>query len=254
MRSGTYRGGGSVVSLASLGFSVDQMPGVGMPPVQNTSQSFALLDGGEFQRQRAKERPFTLTGRLGGTTQADYHVTRQRVIDALKIDLVSPQQPTRFWYTGGPGTVCIDAVYDTGLEGHQDVGKTGFGEDAAIRFVAHNPMWYATTDQGTALSPRVAIGSARHILWRDPLGRWGTMGVAGTTVQLTGGNPAIYSILPIAGGTVLIGGNFGTIGGTVQPAIGRWDQATNHFGTLVVGTVLRTNHSASYVYSMIQLP
>lgn len=254
VRSGTSRAGGTVVALADLGFRVETSPGIGMPPLETTGQSFALTDGAQFQRQRAAQRTFTLAGFLQGTatqTRVSLHQQRQALIDALKIDLVSPQQPTTFWYVGGAGTIQISAVMDAGLGFDLPPGQ--FTENPGVRFIAHDPFFYSTTDQGTALSPRTSLGSVRHIAWRDPLGRWGTMGANGTTVQLNGGNPAINTILPLAGGTVLIGGNWGTVGGTVSPAIGRWDQATNRFGTFG-GTVLRTNHAATFVHKMIQTP
>jgi MFS family permease len=52
---------------------------------------------------------------------------------ALIIDAVTPQQPTRFWYTGAGGTVQIDAVYDAGLEFGQ---PSGYMENVAARFIA----------------------------------------------------------------------------------------------------------------------
>src|SRR5262249_18992212 len=58
-RSGTYRGGGSAIPLQSLGWIIDEEPGVGMPPLETTAQSFALQPGADFQRQRAMERSFS---------------------------------------------------------------------------------------------------------------------------------------------------------------------------------------------------
>lgn len=256
VRSGTSRAGGTLVALADLGFRVETSPGIGMPPLETTGQSFALTDGAQFQRQRAGRRTFTLAGYVQGTTtqtRASLHAQRQALIDALKIDLVSPQQPTTFWYVGGPGTVQVSAVMDAGLGFDLPPGQ--FTESPGIRFVAFDPFFYATTDQGTALSPRTALGSTNYVAWRDPLGRWGTMGASGTTVQLTGAAAAVYSLLPF-NGTVLIGGRIGTAMGTYAPAVCLWYQSTNRFGTLTGGTISASAGGAGnvFAFSLLQQP
>lgn len=254
-RSGTYRGGGSVIALADLGLKPYQFPGVGMPPQEVTSQSYALQPGAEYQRSRASERPFTLTFQpIMGTTQQDFHITRRRIEDAFKPDLVTPQQPIRFWYTGGLGTIQIDAVYQSGLEFGEMNGP--MAEDGAIKFIAHDPFWYATTNEGTSLSSRTSLGSTNFMAYRDPLGKWGTMGSNGTTISLaTGlGFAQIFSILPLNTGTVLFGGVFGTVGGTVYPALGAYYTSTNLFGTWTGGTVVYINPQTTAVYDIVQIP
>ena len=226
VRSGTYRGGGSVVSLADLGLIPSDTPGIGMPPLETTSQSFALLDGAQFQRQRAKPRTFSLNAYIAGRSRADLHAQRQTIIDALKIDRVSPQQPTRFWYVGGRGTVQIDAVMDAGMEYGAVITEDGFTEHPGVRFIAHDPFWYSTTDQGASFAARTALGSTNFIAQRDNLGRWGTLGIAGTTVT-SAVNALLYT-----NGTLFIGGAFGTAGGTRSGALARYDTNTNRFGTL----------------------
>ncbi len=230
-RSGTYRGGGSVVALADLGLRVDQALGIGMMPLENTSLSFALTDGAEYQHTRAKERPFTLTAYVGGTTQRDYHITRRTILNALKIDVVDPQQPLRLWYVGGEGTIAIDAVLDAGMEGAQKISQTGFGENAAIRFIAYDPYWHATTDEGTTLAARVSIGSANWIAKRAPNGQWGTLGAAGVTV-----NNQVQCLAVGTDNTLFLSGIFTTVGGTSRPYLGQYDPTTNLFGTLAGGT------------------
>jgi hypothetical protein len=224
-RSGTYRGGGSVIALADLGLKPDEHLGIGMPPQEITALSYALLPGAEYQRSRAGERAFTLTFEpILGTTTQDYHITRRRIINAIKPDLVDPQQPVRFWYTGGQGTVQIDAVYQSGLELGEMDGP--MAENGAVTFVAHDPYWYATTQEGTALSARTSLGSANRLVYRDPVGRWGTVGVAGTTT-----NNAI-SALAFSNGTLFAGGLFTTAGGTTSGALVSLSHTTKQWGTL----------------------
>jgi hypothetical protein len=233
VRSGQSRAGGSVVALADLGFTVAESPGIGMPPVENSLQSYAILPGAEFQRQRAKERVFTLTSYVSGTSRADLHVARKRIIDTLKIDAFTPQQPVRFWYAGGLGTVQIDAVYDAGLEfGNPD----GFTENVSVRFLSVDPFWSSTTDEGTALSPRVNLGSVNNIAFRDPLGRWGTMGQSGS-----GPNNSVFSIAISPTGTPFIGGAFTRAGNTGNtPGVAMWLPATGNYGSLAGGTLVNT--------------
>lgn len=231
IRSGTYRGGGSIVALADLGLKPDQHVGIGMPPQEITGQSYALLPGAEYQRSRSGERPFTITFKpILGTTQKDYHITRRTIINALKPDLVDPQQPVRFWFTGGQGTMAIDAVYAGGLELGEMNGP--MAEEGAIRFIAHDPYWYATTQEGTALAGRVALGSSNFIVKRSPLGVWGTLGVQGTTT-----NALINDLAWDGNGTVFVGGSFGSAGGTAARFITQYIHATDRWGTLIGGTL-----------------
>jgi hypothetical protein len=236
-RSGQTRAGGSLVALADLGWSVDQMPGVGMPGLENSSQSYAVLDGAQYQRTRATQRAFTLTAKpIYGTTTADYHVQRRTIIDAIKIDAFSPQQPSRFYYVGGQGTVLIDAVYDHGLElGNMD---GPMAEDIAVSFAAFDPYWYAPTNEGTALAANTNIGSTNYIVKRSPTGVWGTLGVNGTTVNAdVPGNLAVYTLTANVGGSIFVGGYFGTAGGTWSNGIAMYLPDANRFGTLTGGSI-----------------
>ena len=238
-RSGQDRSGGSVVALADLGWNVDQMPGVGMPPMENSSQSYAIVDGAQYQRTRAGARSFTLTAKpIVGTTTQDYHITRRTIIDALKIDAVTPQQPSRFYYVGGQGTVQINALYDHGLElGNMD---GPIAEDIAVSFQAYDPYFYAPTQQGTAVPARTAIGSTNFIVKRSPSGVWGTLGQANGSTFQDGAFPAIVTVNALgvtAGGTVVVGGYFSTVSGTWSQMAALYFPITNTFGSLTGGTL-----------------
>lgn len=233
-RDGQSRAGGSVIALADIGMYVDDATGIGMPPLENSYQSYAIIDGAQYQRTRAGVRSFTLSAQpLSGTSWQDLHTQRRALINAFKIDATTPQQPTRFWYIGAGGTVQIDAVLDAGLEMGQ---ADGFSESLGMRFLAFDPYWKTTTQDGTALAPRTALGSTNFIAWRDALGRWGTIGVNGTTIQASGFTPYINTILPIDNQTVLFGGVFGTVGGTIAAGIGKLDKFSG-LGTLTGGTL-----------------
>lgn len=250
-RPGQYRGGGSIVALGDLGLSVDQMLGVGMPPIENSSQSYAITDGAQFQRQRAGARKFTLTAKpIVGTSLVDFHATRRTLIDIFKPDLVTPQQPITFLYYGGQGTIGYQAYYEKGLElGNMD---GVIAENAAISFAGYDPYWYFPVQQGTTLAPRQSLGSVNYLAKRTALGQWGTLGVAGTTLGWSiGGGVRVNTIMANGGGTVFIGGIFGTAGGTFGPMLTRYNPSTNAFGTLQGGTFSNT---AGGVFALAQNP
>jgi hypothetical protein len=248
IRSGQSRAGGSVIPLSSLGLRTETHVGVGMPPMVNVSLPRAILDGAEYQRTRADVREFVLTATVTGTTTADLHQTRRRIIDALKIDRTFPPAPTRFIYTGAGEDVEIDAIYNGGLE---ITDMQVINDNVAARFVAFDPMWYSSLDEGTALGTTISIGSVQGILYRDSDGRWGTMGRSNTGTALNNG--AVYVINTQYPGTVVVGGDFGTAGGTTSRGIayyagGEWGtfggtvngsvfalQWTPNLGTLIIG-------------------
>lgn len=230
-RSGTSRAGGTVVSLQSLGLTVLEHGGVGMPPVANITQEYALADGALWQRQRATARVFTLTGLLSGTSWAGLHARRAGIIDALKIDRTPNPQPVRLLYTGAGGTAQIDAYYDGGM-GFDS--RNGFAETLAVRLLAPDPYWSATQDAGTALAQSVALGSANYIMYRDPVGRWGTMGQTLGTGGL-GALAVARTMTAGPAGTIVVAGDFVSAGGTTARGIAQW--ANGAWGTLGPGTL-----------------
>lgn len=249
-RSGTYRGGGTVIALADLGLKPHQYHGIGMPPQDITAQSYALQPGAEYQRSRASERPFTLTfSPILGTTQQDFHITRRTIINAIKPDLVSPQQPVTFLYTGAQGTSSISAVYQTGLDFGELDGP--MAENGAIKFIAHDPYWSSIVDQGTALSPRTNIGSANYIVKRDSLGRWGTLGqTSGSTFQnMLGNSQGGVRALLYNNGTVFCGGSWGTVAGTTSPNLAQYYVQQNLWGTFTGGTLSSNGLVRDFAYA-----
>lgn len=225
-RSGQHYAGGSIVALHDIGLLVGAEPGIGAPPYEVTAQSYAVVDGGEYQRSRAAIRPFTLECTIIGTSQEGLHATRQRLIDAFGPDRLATQQPVRFFYTGAGGTVAIDAVYEDGLGLNS---RDGFSETTPIRFVAHNPAWFSPFDQGTTFSGFTNIGSTNYIAYRDPYGKWGTMAA--------GLNNEVTELLAI-NGTVFTAGLFTAVNGTTTRLVAQWSERTSAWGTLTGGTLI----------------
>lgn len=230
-RSGRSRAGGSISRLADLGMTVDESPGIGAPPLVTIMQPYALADGSEFQRQRAAARPFSLVSQIVGTSWSGLHATRERIIDALKPDLTPQAEPTVLLYAGAGGTAQIGAVWSGGLEfGEPD----GFAEPAAVaKFEAPDPYWYSQRQDGTTLAPYTTFGSVNFIAYRDPEGRWGTMGPSGSSVQ--GGAGVTISSIVAREGTLFAGGVFVLAGGTPAHSLARYSAGA--WGTLVGGQI-----------------
>lgn len=240
-RGGQVRAGGSVIPLAALGLRAETSPGAGVAPPVNLAQGRAALDGAEYQRTRYDVRELVLTATLTGTATPDMHLTRRRVFDAIKASRTTPQQPVRLLYTGAGSTVALDAVYAGGLE----MTETGVIDDkAAVRFSAFEPAWYGPYDQGTALAPYTVLGSVNYMAYRDPMGRWGTMGAAGVTLgNYTDDLVEVRAVLAVEG-TVFMGGRWRTAGGTVSHLVAQY--AGGAFGSLgggILGTAGGTVNS-----------
>lgn len=251
-RSGTARAGGRVVSLDSLGLTVLEQGGGGMPPVANITQEYAIADGALWQRQRATARALTLTSLMSGTTWPGLHAIRQTVIDAVKINATPNPQPVRFLYTGAGGTAVLDAYYDGGM---QFETRRGFSETLGLRFLATDPYWTATTDAGTALVAQTTFGSANYIMQRSPTGVWGTMGPNGTSVFAnTGGVYGVESIYAAPSGTVFLGGGFGSVAGTAARGIVMWYPNEQRYGTLAGTLDGGGNTGAPIVFDMFLAP
>ncbi len=193
------RQGGSVVRLDDIGFTVDTSPGIGAPPFTTISQSYAQLDGGEFQRQRKAERRFTLTSLVDGTSWGDLHYQRRRLIEALRIENTPTQQPLRLLYSGAGGTLAIDAVWDGGVQFNAD-GQS-FAEGVVASFTAYDPDWKDQLQQGTTLADNQTIGTMSPIIFRDTMGRWQSL--HGSSSYRTSSVYAINESL--SGGTIYAG-------------------------------------------------
>lgn len=250
-RTSQTRAGGSISRLADLGMTVDESPGIGAPPLQTISQPYAVIDGSEYQRTRVAARQFSLVSQVIGTSWANLHAKREQIIDALKIDAVGEPTPLTLLYAGAGGTAQIGAVWDGGLEFGEVDGMTEPG--AVARFMSPDPYWYSQRQEGTTLAPYTVLGSVNYIAYRDPEGRWGTFGVAGTTVGggLGPSSEVVFSIAPV-NGTVFVGGAFTRAGGTAAHYIAQ--HVNGAWGTLVGGLLGTAIAGDSYIQTMLYNP
>lgn len=195
-------GGGEWIDFDDLGITVLDMAGVGMPPIDNIATPYALLPGAQYQRSIARTRALTLTCLVSGSTWADLHVLRNLLVERVQPGS-GTNAPIQLRYTGSATPQTISAYYDGGLE----FGKTsGFYEIVPLRFVAHDPFWYAEQDQynGTGGSSFSAAGS---VMLR-PDGEWIEF-----DSRLTSGY--IYCAVRDIDNTIIVGGDFTDAGGIV---------------------------------------
>jgi hypothetical protein len=212
-RSSQYRLGGRVRDIDSLasGITVQSFSGTGMPPVANLTQDRALLPGKTYCGTKVAERVLQLLILANGTSLENWHHLRRTLIDVVKPDAVSPQQPFLLRYSGAGPTVEIPVVYGGGLEQSE---KSGFAEAIVLRLIAYDePLWFEDGEVGAQLESGASL-TVNHVV----------ANIAGTWNSLANGaNARIMSIATAADGSVYAGGDFTTIGGVSANHIAKWN-------------------------------
>lgn len=189
--------------------------GVGVAPLEVFSEQRALLPGAEFQGTRTMPREMTLVIQTGSTSAAGFHSQRKDLIDLVKPDLVSPEQPFVLRYYGAntsTDAIEISVVYAGGLELNS---PTSYRVDkVAMRLVAFDPYWYelgnasAVLDIGDSLTTRYIAGRIATT------GQWSALGLSSNPT--TGGTINAIAINPKNPDEVYIGGDFTGLGGTAS--------------------------------------
>ncbi len=212
-RSAQYRLGGRVRDIDSLanGITVQSFTGTGMPPVVNLTQDRALLPGKTYCGTKVAERVIQLLILANGTSLENWHHLRKTLIDVVKPDAVSPQQPFLLRYSGAGPTLEIPVVYGGGLEQSE---KSGFAEAIVLRLIAYDePLWFEDGEVGTQLESGSSL-TVNHV----------AANIAGTWNSLANGaNALIRYIATAPDGSVYAGGDFTTIGGVSANHIAKWD-------------------------------
>jgi hypothetical protein len=142
IRDAQSRAGGRVYNLDTYGFYVDDMPGIGMPPLLHQTQEQPLLSGSLLRGFKTKPRVFDLIANQIGDTHEDLHSKRKDLLNAIKPDLVLEPQPFILRYTGANANkpVEIKAVYDSG---YQFTKLDGFTErQLPLRFIAYEEPYF----------------------------------------------------------------------------------------------------------------
>ena len=173
--------GGRVLNLSDdLGFIVSAQDGTGMPPVNNLSSALSLQPGALFDGQTIRERNFTLTGSVVGSTVADFHAKKQALVKILNPNVTTigkRSQARTFRYTGGAVDKEIYAVYDGGLEPGLPIGFTEIGY--SLRLKADDPLFYQVGESGAVLDTNDTLGL--NAIVRKSNGIWAGIGTSMTS-------------------------------------------------------------------------
>lgn len=186
--SGRYsytRSGGRIVNLKDFKFVVLASVGFGAPALNTVSADYAL-GGAQYQRSVITARNPSIVGAFQADGLLDLKRQKAALLNVLKPDAVSPQQPVRLVYQvrdfddnalGNP--VYVDAVYTGGLEGNE---ANEHAEQAALGFRIHLP-WVGVGDGDVSLSTGAYTYASRVVYKDKRTGAWidtGHPGAAGT--------------------------------------------------------------------------
>ena len=124
--------------------------GLGMEPITNNIQSWALSPGAFYQSTKILERPVTLTFNLKHESKAivsqvdrgQIHQLRQQLIDIFKADLTADGEAFKFSFQEGDNgkELFLNMRYESGLEGSWDI-RNQWSELIPIRFLAVDPSF-----------------------------------------------------------------------------------------------------------------
>lgn len=200
-RNAYTRAGGRWVQLSGEERAADDLyvtvaGGMGVPPIENNTQPYALAPGSYYQNTKVRERVITLTfhakhkdlfGRQKAVSLSALHQLRQMLIDTLKPDLTDGGQDIWFEYVDGERTLYFQARYDGGLEGEWDV-RNEWINSFPVRLLAVSPYMYEDSQESAVLDFQEAISPNNYILGRID-GVWNRMnyGVNNTVEALARG-------------------------------------------------------------------
>lgn len=125
-----------------------EVSGLGMAPLTNNVQSYALETGGYFDNVKTKMRVITVTfhakhstlfSRDRSVSLQALHELRQFLIDILKPDRTGGREDMWFEYQDGERPLYFQARYDGGLDGTWDV-RNQWVNSFPVRFLSVNPI------------------------------------------------------------------------------------------------------------------
>lgn len=236
VRIGQSRHGGKVIALADFGFRVAAILGLGM--AGRINQMMPIAKGGAFYSgSTVSDRQFALTGMLYGNGLVDLQRKRKQIIDIIKDDVVSPDQPLKLIYqqTDEDGNIItpqqeIVAVVD----GDPMVGHTDnyFTESVALTFRLFMPyVMQETGNTGASIGFQSTLTNADYTVYRSPNDVWSTL-----NSHSFNGPPFASIIMP--NGDIIVGGGFTTAGVANTNGIARYSNGTwNAMGTGMTGNV-----------------
>jgi len=213
--------GTSIALDGANGVVVEQAYGLGMPPINNQSTDYAVLDGASWQRQRATARVMMLQLAAVGTSldgANGLHTIRAKLVNAVNPHRLG-STAMKLNYTGNTdGTRYLNCRYEAGLEGGD---MAGFTEKLTLRLLATDPFWYASTGASSTAPTKEAMVLDEIASWTD--GVWSSMGGgADPATSATG----VRLLIAKPGGGVYAAGGFNTMGGVAAANIAVLASAT----------------------------
>lgn len=151
-RGNDTRAGGKWIELSGPDREAEDLymtvaGGLGMAPLRNNTQSFALAPGGYFSNKKVNMRVTTFTfhakHKVDDIDQpvslAHLHNLRQMLIDIVKPDKTGGDEDILFEYDDGTVPLYFRARYDGGLEGDWDV-RNQFVNSFPLRLLSTSPI------------------------------------------------------------------------------------------------------------------
>jgi hypothetical protein len=222
--------GGRIHNLDEYGFYIDDMPGIGMPPILHQTQAQPMLPGSLLRGFKTKPRVFDLIANQIGTTHEDLHSKRKDLLNAIKPDLVLEPQSFILRYTGANSEKPIEirCVYDSG---YQFTKLDGFTErQLPLRFISYDePYFYEIGDVAQTLT---AIQSLTvHYIIENNNGTWSNMNVDAPTSATSG------KVVVSSGDYIYFGGLFTGWDDGISNAdyIARYNKNTETWGAVGTG-------------------
>lgn len=132
--------------------------GLGMAPLTNNTQEYALQAGGYVDNYKVGMRVVTLTFHAKHTVNdvdepvslAHLHDLRQMLIDVVKPDLTGKLEPMTFEYLDGDVPLYFKAHYDGGLEGEWDI-RNQFVNSFPLRLLAADSFFWEDTQEAAVM-------------------------------------------------------------------------------------------------------
>ena len=170
-RLAAERSGGQEIDLATIGLTVSNPVGIGMPGIAHHVQGQALLPGAEYVGYKVMPRVIDLSSAITGSTSTEDATLEKRkdVIDLIKPDRVRGAQPfiLRYYLPNGRGPVEYRLVYDSG--GEYNSGSPV--ETPSIRCIGYDPFAYEDGQEGAAITTSLSVANADRAV-RKNAGTW----------------------------------------------------------------------------------
>lgn len=221
VRISQSRAGGHVVALSDYNFHVTGMIGMGMGGRVN--QLLKIGRGGaSYGGSVTTDRQFALVGGIYGNSLPDLQRHRKALIDALKDDVVAPDQPLKILYQQvddyGDSITPLFEIPCV-VDGDPLAGQitNNYAEMLGLTFRALGTyLMQEVGEAATALLFSSSIANANNILQRSALGVWSALS--------TGTNSFVNALAYGPDGKLYVGGTFTSAGGVANTSgIATWD-------------------------------